>query len=236
MDQSPPSRLGEGDPTRSLGSGELPAASGELPTTQPAATRGQRAWRRVLARAVLGRSRRGGVPVLAGPLRRSSGRFAGLGGRSEGVWAQHFSARAGEGRHRGRVSKGCDDGCARGERAAGLRGKFSRSAWRSHVCACEGLDPAGWPRGDAGGWRSRGSSFSTAPSGRRLVSVPRPRTHPPAEGAASSPDPGHQDGLFLAPLPQPPGGSGALHSAPSSLHSASPRVRDPVAQWAGQEP
>lgn len=61
MDQSPPSRLGEGDPTRSLGSGELPAASGELPTAQPAAKRGQR----VPAGAVLGRPRRGGVPVLA---------------------------------------------------------------------------------------------------------------------------------------------------------------------------
>lgn len=117
-----------------------------------------------------------------------------------------------------------------------MRGKFSSSAWRSHEYACEGLDPAGWLRGDARGWRSRGSFFSPAPSGRRLVSVPWPRTHPPAEGAAFSPDPSHQDGLFLAPRPQPLGGSGALDSEPSSLHSSSPRVRDPESEWAGQEP
>lgn len=179
MDQSTPSWLEEGDPTRSLVSGELPAASGELPTAQPGESLA--GWSRGAPAGVGCQSTSDlfGAVGPGSPASEAAARAFGLGRLLPAPRRGDF----GEG-----VSEGCDNGCARGERAVSVRGKFSSSVWSSHVYACEGLDPAGCAgtpeAGALGGpsfpWRFRGGARLQFPGQgrirpRRAQPFPRPR-------------------------------------------------------------
>lgn len=218
MDQSPPSRLGEGDPTRSLRSELLPAASGELSELSPPPSAGRQAGHGGLGRAGLGLAFRGGVRAPDPSLWCGSGRSAVLGG-GQGFRAPRpsFCARGGETIGEGESRRAATPGRA-GGRGRYVWGKFSSPAWRAHVYACAGLDLGrqaargrwGW------GWRWRGPFFS--PSGRRSAWTPRSKDASALGGWSPSPDLGRQAwGFSSAPPPHPRDGWGVRDSTPSGL-------------------
>lgn len=136
MDQSPPSRLGEGDPARSLRSGLLPAALGELsePSPPPSAGRGA-----CLARSPGPGRSRALPPAVAGcepPTDPSRAVRAGQPASKEAVREPGHRGlppapgeRSGEGVSRRAATPGSEGP----KGAGGAWVKFSSSPWKAHA-------------------------------------------------------------------------------------------------------
>lgn len=157
-----------------------------------------------------------GAALLPDPLTHGLGRFLGQreGGQGAPARQQSFCTRESE-----TSLEGLRRWDVRGSSAPRACGESSRAPRGEHTCMrTRGSTRAGRRREDAGGWRQSEGPSPLRLRGQALLRLPGRRMQPPAEGAAPSPDPRHQAGVFLPPFPpRPRHGSGARDSTPSGL-------------------